>query len=136
MACCQFPSLREIKFEGIFGERKMFLPAACGMVFRRVEFFFFFFFLGHLGLFQFWKPFTWKTSAFKLQKCSNFPTFKKFEIFEKISIFKLFHILKVLNFHNYKKINFFCFYWIFLFFFLFLQVYFRPRNNLAAAGSL
>ena len=24
MACCQFPSLREIKFEGIFGERKMF----------------------------------------------------------------------------------------------------------------
>ena len=93
-----------------------------------------FFFLGHLGLFQFWKPVTSKTSAFKHQKFSNFTTFKIF--FSKNFNFQTFSHLESFTFSIIIKNNYFLFYWIFLFLFLFLKVYFRPRNYLAAAGSL
>ena len=60
------------------------------------------FFWGHLGLFQFWKPVTSKTST----STSKFQNFKIFQIFEISKISKIFQTFqKITNFPKKLKIT-------------------------------
>ena len=72
-----------------------FLPPACGMVFRRLEFLFYSP-LGTFRFFQFGKRVNSKTWAFKFHRIFKIPN--SFEIFAIINIFENFQI-----FENFSK---------------------------------